>query len=396
MNVELLGNASCLIKTDAGNVLCDPWLTDGAFEGSWFHDPPLTIRPEDVFDYDWIYISHIHPDHFDPATLKRLPKKVPVILCEQKDPFLRRSVGALGFEIIELEPWHWLRLPDGPEIALFDAFAPNALVDASMPNILDSSLAVRDGGKVVLNLNDNTPTVDACHRLVQFLGPIQIALMPYSGAGDYPSCARDYTDEKKLERQEWKIGKYLKRLVECAKALQPAEAIPFAGQYVLGGRLRGKNPFLGVPPVSRAVDWLLNAGFVCRDLSMWEPVGRVVKDAKYTYEDRDFEPELEPFKAFGNACLHLKRKQQQYNVWPDWTVVFKTERDEFRVPLSKAGTGEGVLTLHLPLKLFRLILERKIHINNAQVGGHIDFERDPDVYSPDVYTLLSFIQVERP
>ena len=45
-----------------------------------------------------------------------------------------------------------------------------------------------------------------------------------------------------------------------------------------------------------------------------------------------------------------------------------------------------------PRLLFR-ILTRDAHWNNAEVGCHIDFHRVPDVYDPDLHTMLSFLHI---
>ena len=42
-----------------------PWFTDGVYHGSWYTFP---VHPDPVAyigDVDYIYISHIHPDHYD-------------------------------------------------------------------------------------------------------------------------------------------------------------------------------------------------------------------------------------------------------------------------------------------------------------------------------------------
>ena len=63
--------SACIgVRTENVSILCDPWFTEGAFGGSWFHFPWKAIDPEDVGRYDYIYVSHIHPDHYDPVGLK--------------------------------------------------------------------------------------------------------------------------------------------------------------------------------------------------------------------------------------------------------------------------------------------------------------------------------------
>ena len=71
MKFEFIGNACGVFHgTEGSKILCDPWIVDGVFEGSWFHYPPLTTKIEDLQDVDAIYVSHIHPDHYDERFFK--------------------------------------------------------------------------------------------------------------------------------------------------------------------------------------------------------------------------------------------------------------------------------------------------------------------------------------
>jgi L-ascorbate metabolism protein UlaG (beta-lactamase superfamily) len=74
--VKFFANACVAIYTSEFNLLCDPWLVDGAFDGSWYHFPPLKTKPEDLNDYTHIYISHIHPDHFDSKPSGDFPRNL--------------------------------------------------------------------------------------------------------------------------------------------------------------------------------------------------------------------------------------------------------------------------------------------------------------------------------
>src|SRR5262252_4600171 len=131
-------NACIEIITSKRRILCDPWLVDGAF-GSWLHDPPLKTQPEDLKDYTDIYVSHIHEDHFCKKTLKRLPKKVPVHLCKQSTNALKHTIEALGYPVVEHEPWQW-----DDDLMFYTRVA--------LPHgIQDTAMLIRDGDSIILN-----------------------------------------------------------------------------------------------------------------------------------------------------------------------------------------------------------------------------------------------------
>lgn len=55
MKFEFIGNAcGIFIGSKGTKLLCDPWIVDGVFEGSWFHYPPLKTKIEDLQSVDCI------------------------------------------------------------------------------------------------------------------------------------------------------------------------------------------------------------------------------------------------------------------------------------------------------------------------------------------------------
>ena len=79
MKFEFIGNAGGIFYGSEGTkILCDPWIVPGVFEGSWFHYPPLKTKIKDLQNVDAIYVSHIHPDHYDEQNFN-FPKQIPLI-----------------------------------------------------------------------------------------------------------------------------------------------------------------------------------------------------------------------------------------------------------------------------------------------------------------------------
>ena len=70
MRVTFLGQAGVYLETRAGSILCDPWFNPAYF-GSWFPFPANDgIDPRVIGTPDYLYVSHLHHDHFDPAWLR--------------------------------------------------------------------------------------------------------------------------------------------------------------------------------------------------------------------------------------------------------------------------------------------------------------------------------------
>ncbi|KEP72283.1 (2Fe-2S)-binding protein, partial [Microbacterium sp. SUBG005] len=71
MKITGLGHAGMFIETRGGSIICDPVLGPSFF-GSWFPFPDNRALDWERFGKaDFLYISHRHRDHFDPALLER-------------------------------------------------------------------------------------------------------------------------------------------------------------------------------------------------------------------------------------------------------------------------------------------------------------------------------------
>jgi UDP-MurNAc hydroxylase len=97
-------NSACVTIEDQNvKILCDPWLKNGEFYGSWAIYPPYDFKSSEFEDIDYIYISHIHPDHFSSQTLSSLNKKIPILIHKFHSSFLKNNIEKLGYEVIEIE-----------------------------------------------------------------------------------------------------------------------------------------------------------------------------------------------------------------------------------------------------------------------------------------------------
>ena len=71
INVKYIYSDCIITSTPDLIILHDPWFTEGIYDGSWFHFPKIENPLESIGDVDFIYISHIHPDHYDSDFLKK-------------------------------------------------------------------------------------------------------------------------------------------------------------------------------------------------------------------------------------------------------------------------------------------------------------------------------------
>ena len=51
------------------------------------------------------------------------------------------------------------------------------------------------------------------------------------------------------------------------------------------------------------------------------------------------------------------------------------------------------LDFYLDERLLNRILDKKSHWNNAEIGCHIEIDRNPNVYEVDAHTMMQFLHV---
>jgi hypothetical protein len=104
MKIQWFRSATVGIYSKSGtSILCDPWITDGAFIGSWFHWPPLEgFEFSELAEKKWdaLYISHFHADHFDRKLVAKIARNSPntkVLIPFFENKWLKRAVENCGF-----------------------------------------------------------------------------------------------------------------------------------------------------------------------------------------------------------------------------------------------------------------------------------------------------------
>ena len=71
MRVTSIGHAGLHIETAHGAILCDPWFSPAYF-ASWYPFPANDgLDMERLGRSEYLYVSHLHLDHYDPEWLAR-------------------------------------------------------------------------------------------------------------------------------------------------------------------------------------------------------------------------------------------------------------------------------------------------------------------------------------
>ena len=221
MRVTYYGQACTLIEAGGKKILIDPWLTEGAYLGTWFHTHLLSeagITPQTFpKDIDYLFLSHEHQDHFDPATLQHFPLDIPVLICRFATPRFRRQVEHLGFKEVR-------EVASGEKLDLGDGLAATIFGTAEYTN--DSAILLEHEGVRLFNETDCKLSYSDLKRIGQ--EGVDIGFYMFSGANWFPMLY-DYPEETMLKLVRRRRSSLLRSLVQRVRLTKPRLAVPAAG-----------------------------------------------------------------------------------------------------------------------------------------------------------------------
>jgi len=453
MKVTYLQSATVIIEHNGTKVLCDPWLIDGAYYGSWFYWPPFKFNAEDYNDIDYIYISHVHPDHCDVKTLAQLRKDIPILILDFEEKFLLRSLQRLGFTDIR-------EIPHGTEVYLNDDFKVDVLsADNNDPRVfsfcyqtsvpegektrqIDSMAVFSGGSKVVVNSNDcprglAALTLDYIKKKYK---EIDLLLVSYAGAGPFPQ-SYNIESQNMTHFSVAAAYSFLSQTFEYIIQLSPRFYIPYASGYILGGKMSWMNQYKGtlemeelltdlVPQIkknNKSEMVLLNSGesfdvdlsqaskpyvqtdFIERNRYIKGVLSKKLLD--YESDPMDRTDILDKLIA---ARKVLWNKQHDYHYFKDFSVYIDTGlgyfyrlnfMDQDIKKVDHLEEKESFILGQMDPRFMNWILERKANWNNGEIGSHIrltDRYYNPDdkkrTYDAMPHFMMSYLQmpVEKP
>ncbi|MEJ0037608.1 MAG: MBL fold metallo-hydrolase [Gammaproteobacteria bacterium] len=417
--VRYIYSACVVIETPDVRILCDPWFTQGIYDGSWFQYPRIADPVEVIGPVDIVFISHIHPDHYDPKFLHAYLARYPgtrVIISSKGSPHLglKMKIDRITAEAVEDLQVGATRL----------TVVPNGAYDVN----IDTALVVSHGTHSVVNMNDNPFDEAQIERVLAACpdGRPSFALLPYAGAGPYPQTFAFPSPEKLREAADRKRRQFLDLFRRYTARLNPVRCMPFAGKYFLGGSLASLNPHRGVPDAVEALAedaralLLADGGHARYDLETreasavrterYDPAAlelflRELGSASFEYEkELDFSHRSGlPFVPLLMAAREKARRKVKI-AEPYWLCIQPTGSSTYfvfnvageepvavRASLDESVTPRAEIQID-PRYLFGL-LTRLYHWNNAEIGSHYRTRRVPDVFIRQVYDFLDMLQV---
>jgi hypothetical protein len=245
MKICLVSHASVIVECTDLRIWTDPWLFGKAFNNSWTLFPPAVFAQSLLPDIDYIWISHEHPDHFHVPTLKSLAdsfkERVTILFQENNSEKMFEAFKMFGFQ-------RFRALPHRKIVPLSEA----THIYCYHVGQMDSTLAIINKGKTLLNVNDAEINTSDCRLILKDIRSVDVVLTQFSIAG--------YCGLKDYQKYLPLLGKrILENISANHKDLGAKATIPFAS-FIYFSCMDNKyiNTFINKP--SDVYDYLLQKG----------------------------------------------------------------------------------------------------------------------------------------
>lgn len=346
MEITFLGQAGIYIETRHGSILCDPWFNPAYF-ASWFPFPSNEqIDRTRLSNPTYLYVSHLHHDHYDPQFLRdHVSKETTVLLPDYPINLLERALRKLGFTKFiytkngQVEEINGLR---------FMIMAMTAPIDGPLG---DSGLLVDDGETRIFNQNDSRP-IDI--DLLNSHGPYDVHLVQFSGAiwypmvYQYPEKMLQALGRKKRENEMARALRYIREI--NATFVVPSAGPPcFLDDHLFAFNDFDRNPANTFPDQQCFIEYMQEHGLENGRLMIPGTIATITGGEFKTCHPLPAD-DVEAIFTWKRAYLEAYRERQlpviqaQKDAWPRGQVDILVSLKEWFEPLLEQAdmTAVGV------------------------------------------------------
>jgi UDP-MurNAc hydroxylase len=220
MKFTILSHAGLCVEHNGVRIVSDPWLAGSCYWRSWWNlpEPPLELisdlRP------NYLYLTHLHWDHFHGASLKRFFALTTRILVPKiTSTRMLRDLRWLGFDNIT-------EIPHGSSLTLGDDFTLHSYQFNFVT--ADSAMILTGGATTLFNCNDCKLFGWPLQQIAGAHPRIDFVLRSHSSATPIPYCIEGYREMFPKVRSQ---HDYIDEFSRFALHVGARYAIPFASNH---------------------------------------------------------------------------------------------------------------------------------------------------------------------
>lgn len=219
MRFTILSHAGLLVEHAGVRVVCDPWVLGSCYWRSWWNFPepdPGLIRD---LRADFVYLTHLHWDHFHGPSLQRLfGPHTRMLVPKAPTRRMLEDLKYLGFQDIT-------EIPHGSALELAAGFR---LHSYQFGLGVDSAVVLEGGGTTLFNCNDAKFFGLPLQQIMRNHPRIDFLLRSHSSAGPIPYCVEDW---QRLPAEAVEQSDSGEQFARCALYVGARYAVPFASNH---------------------------------------------------------------------------------------------------------------------------------------------------------------------
>lgn len=220
MEFQTLSHAGLRVSAGGKELICDPWLVGSTYWRSWWNYPPVPRALVDTLRPDFIYLTHLHWDHFQAASLRLFPADVPIFVPYDRYGRMVRDLRQVGrTDVREIRHGERVELTPGLAVTSFHF----------SPLITDSAIVIEAEGQVLLNANDAKFAGPPLAQILKRFPKVDFCFRSHSSAN--PRACYHVTDapDEPVDDNEH----YVRSFALFMARVKPRFAIPFASNNCL-------------------------------------------------------------------------------------------------------------------------------------------------------------------
>ena len=217
MKFQILSHAGLLVADGSKTLVCDPWIVGSTYWRSWWNYPPVSPELLASVKPDYVYLTHIHWDHFHGPSLRRFDRATPILVPKGHLGRLKRDLRTIGFKNV-------VELRHGEAFDITPAFRIYSYQFFPMP---DSGLVVECDGVTLFNANDSKFMGMPLAQIVRRHSPIDFVFRSHSSANS--RLCFEVTDSP--EQMVDDPNSYIRSFAAFAQKTHARYAVPFASNH---------------------------------------------------------------------------------------------------------------------------------------------------------------------
>ena len=218
MKFTVLSHAGLAVDCRGVQLLCDPWLVGSTYWRSWWNYPPVAASTLQSLKPDFVYLTHIHWDHFQGPSLRKFDRETTILVPDGHDTRMRDDLHQLQFpNVVELAHGETRELAPGFTITCYQfGFIPT-----------DSAAVIQGDGVTLFNTNDTKLMGPPLDQVLDRHPSIDFVFRSHSSANS--RLCYEISDD--AERSVDDVDRYVRSFTSFVRRTGARYAIPFASNH---------------------------------------------------------------------------------------------------------------------------------------------------------------------